>query len=105
VCSSALVLCAGRDEGELAHWVAAIGRDVAELPDHGAAGTPAEVVDVPGGYAEAGASRAYLHGSTWPTWPTWPTSPTRPTWTAWTRPASRWRRGSGDRGGRAGGST
>ncbi|MGY1712639.1 LLM class F420-dependent oxidoreductase [Geodermatophilus sp. SYSU D00758] len=57
VFSSALVLCVGRDEAELARRAAAIGREVDE---HGAAGTPAEVVDVLGRYAEAGASRAYL---------------------------------------------
>ncbi|RFU22501.1 LLM class F420-dependent oxidoreductase [Geodermatophilus marinus] len=60
VFSSALVLCVGRDEAELARRAAAIGREVDELREHGAAGTPAEVVDVLGRYAEAGASRAYL---------------------------------------------
>ncbi|SFK58902.1 LLM class F420-dependent oxidoreductase [Geodermatophilus ruber] len=60
VYSSALVLCVGRDEAELTRRAAAIGRDVEELRAHGAAGTPAEVVDVLGRYAEAGASRVYL---------------------------------------------
>ena len=60
VYSSALVLCVGTDEAELARRAAAIGRDVDELREHGAAGTPAEVVDVLGRYAEAGASRVYL---------------------------------------------
>ncbi|MGY1707657.1 LLM class F420-dependent oxidoreductase [Geodermatophilus sp. SYSU D00697] len=60
VFSSALVLCVGRDEAELARRAAAIGRDVGELREHGAAGTPAEVVDVLGRYAEAGATRFYL---------------------------------------------
>jgi F420-dependent oxidoreductase-like protein len=60
VFSSALVLCVGRDEAELARRAAAIGRDVAELREHGAAGTPAEVVDTLGRYARAGASRVYL---------------------------------------------
>ncbi|MGK5171288.1 LLM class F420-dependent oxidoreductase [Geodermatophilus sp. CPCC 205761] len=60
VYSSALVLCVGKDEAELARRAAAIGRDVDELREHGAAGTPAEVVDVLGQYAEAGASRVYL---------------------------------------------
>jgi F420-dependent oxidoreductase-like protein len=60
VYSSALVLCAGRDEAELARRASAIGREVGELREHGAAGTPAEVVDVLGRYAEAGASRVYL---------------------------------------------
>src|SRR5688500_16537881 len=60
VYSSALVRCVGKDEAELARRAAAIGRDVDELREHGAAGTPAEVVDVLGRYAEAGASRVYL---------------------------------------------
>jgi alkanesulfonate monooxygenase SsuD/methylene tetrahydromethanopterin reductase-like flavin-dependent oxidoreductase (luciferase family) len=60
VYSSALVLCVGRDEAELARRAAAIGREVDELRAHGVAGTPAEAVDVLGRYAEAGAQRAYL---------------------------------------------
>jgi hypothetical protein len=60
VFSTALVLCAGRDEAELARRAGAIGRDVDELRAHGAAGTPAEVVDVLGRYREVGASRVYL---------------------------------------------
>jgi F420-dependent oxidoreductase-like protein len=60
VFSSALVLCVGRDEAEIARRAAAIGRDVDELRAHGVAGTPAEAVDVLGRYAEAGAERVYL---------------------------------------------
>ncbi|NEK60326.1 LLM class F420-dependent oxidoreductase [Geodermatophilus sabuli] len=60
VCSSALVLCVGRDEAELSRRAGAIGREVGELREHGAAGSPAEVVDVLGRYAEAGATRVYL---------------------------------------------
>jgi F420-dependent oxidoreductase-like protein len=60
VYSSALVLCVGKDEAEIARRAAAIGRDVAELREHGMAGTPAEAVDVLGRYAEAGAQRVYL---------------------------------------------
>jgi F420-dependent oxidoreductase-like protein len=60
VYSSALVLCVGKDEAELARRAAAIGRDVVELREHGVAGTPAEAVDVLGRYAEAGAQRVYL---------------------------------------------
>jgi alkanesulfonate monooxygenase SsuD/methylene tetrahydromethanopterin reductase-like flavin-dependent oxidoreductase (luciferase family) len=60
VFSSALVLCVGRDEAEVARRAAAIGRDVGDLRAHGVAGTPAEAVDVLGRYAEAGAARAYL---------------------------------------------
>ncbi|WP_309229594.1 LLM class flavin-dependent oxidoreductase [Blastococcus sp. TML/M2B] len=60
VCSSALVLCVGKDEAEIARRAAAIGREVDELRAHGVAGTPAEAVDVLGRYAEAGAQRVYL---------------------------------------------
>ncbi|WP_040336780.1 LLM class F420-dependent oxidoreductase [Candidatus Blastococcus massiliensis] len=60
VYSSALVLCVGKDEAELARRAAAIGREVDELREHGVAGTPAEAVDVIGRYAEAGAQRIYL---------------------------------------------
>jgi F420-dependent oxidoreductase-like protein len=58
--SSALVLCVGRDEAEIARRAAAIGRDVDDLREHGVAGTPAEAVDTLGRYAEAGAERVYL---------------------------------------------
>jgi F420-dependent oxidoreductase-like protein len=60
VYSSALVLCVGKDDAELARRAAAIGRDVDELRAHGVAGTPAEAVDTLGRYAEAGAGRVYL---------------------------------------------
>lgn len=60
VLSAAQVLCVGRDEAEVARRAAAIGRDPAELRENGLAGTPAEVVDKIGRYAEAGASRLYL---------------------------------------------
>ena len=60
VYSSALVLCVGKDEAEIARGAAAIGRDVEELREHGVAGTPAEAVDIIGRYAEAGSQRFYL---------------------------------------------
>jgi F420-dependent oxidoreductase-like protein len=60
VYSSALVLCVGKDEAEIARRAAAIGREVGELREHGVAGTPGEAVDVLGRYAEAGAERVYL---------------------------------------------
>jgi F420-dependent oxidoreductase-like protein len=60
VYSSALVVCVGKDEAEIARRAAAIGRDVDELRRHGVAGTPAEAVEILGRYAEAGAQRAYL---------------------------------------------
>ena len=60
VYSSALVLCVGRDDAEVARRAAAIGREPAELRENGVAGTPAEAVDTLGRFAEAGASRVYL---------------------------------------------
>jgi F420-dependent oxidoreductase-like protein len=58
--SSALVLCVGKDDAEVARRAAAIGRDPDELRAAGVAGTPAEAVDTLGRFAEAGASRVYL---------------------------------------------
>lgn len=60
VYSSALVVCVGRDDAELARRAAAIGREVDDLRAHGVGGTPAEAVDTIGRYAEAGAQRIYL---------------------------------------------
>jgi F420-dependent oxidoreductase-like protein len=60
VLSAALVLCCGRDDREISRRAAAIGRDVAELREHGLAGTPAEVVERIGQFAAIGASRVYL---------------------------------------------
>lgn len=60
VYSSALVLCCGRTEDEIARRAGAIGRDVAELRENGAAGSPAEVVDKIGRYGALGATRVYL---------------------------------------------
>ncbi|MCX4515003.1 LLM class F420-dependent oxidoreductase [Streptomyces sp. NBC_01619] len=60
VYSNALVVCAGRDDAEVARRAAAIGRDVDELKANGLAGSPAEIVDKIGRYAAAGSSRIYL---------------------------------------------
>jgi alkanesulfonate monooxygenase len=60
VYSNALVLCVGADEAEVRRRAAAIGRDVDDLRDHGVAGTPGEVVDRIGRFAELGAQRIYL---------------------------------------------
>ena len=60
VLSAALVLCCGRDEAEISRRASAIGHDVDELREHALAGTPNEVVDRIGQFAEAGASRVYL---------------------------------------------
>ncbi|MFH9552632.1 LLM class F420-dependent oxidoreductase [Streptomyces sp. NPDC017435] len=58
--SNALVVCVGKDEQDLARRAAAIGREVDELRTNGLAGSPAEVVDKIGRYAEAGSRRFYL---------------------------------------------
>lgn len=59
--STAQVLCAGRDDAEVARRAAAIGRDPGELRASGLAGTPAELVDKIGTFVErAGLHRVYL---------------------------------------------
>ena len=60
VYSNALIACVGKDDAEVARRAAAIGREVPELKENGLTGSPAEVVDKIGRYAEAGASRIYL---------------------------------------------
>ncbi|MBV2355249.1 LLM class F420-dependent oxidoreductase [Streptomyces sp. J2-1] len=60
VYSNALIVCVGRDDQEVARRAAAIGREVDELKENGLAGSPAEVVDRIGRYAEIGARRIYL---------------------------------------------
>jgi F420-dependent oxidoreductase-like protein len=58
--SNALVLCVGSDEAELDRRAAAIGREKAELRENGLVGTPDEVIDKIGRYADLGAQRLYL---------------------------------------------
>ncbi|MEU6523174.1 LLM class F420-dependent oxidoreductase [Streptomyces sp. NPDC046924] len=60
VYSNALVVCVGKDDREIARRAAAIGREVDELRTNGLAGSPAEVVDKIGRYAEIGSRRIYL---------------------------------------------
>ncbi|NBE55374.1 LLM class F420-dependent oxidoreductase [Streptomyces boluensis] len=60
VYSNALVACVGKDDAEVARRARAIGRDVAELKANGLAGSPDEVVEKIGRYAEIGAQRVYL---------------------------------------------
>lgn len=60
VWSNALVVCVGDDEKEVARRAAAIGREPDELRANGLAGTPQEVVDKIGRYADLGAQRIYL---------------------------------------------
>jgi F420-dependent oxidoreductase-like protein len=59
--SAAFVLCAGRDDAEIARRAAAIGREVDELRSNSpTAGTPTEIVDKLEAYAQAGVQRVYL---------------------------------------------
>ena len=58
--SAALVMCVGADEAEFSRRAAAIGREPAELREHGVAGTVSEAVDRLGLLAEHGATRVYL---------------------------------------------
>ena len=58
--SVALVLCCGKDDAQVAARAGVIERDLDELRENGLAGTPAQVVDRIGAYAEAGAQRIYL---------------------------------------------
>ncbi|MFJ6154149.1 LLM class F420-dependent oxidoreductase [Micromonospora profundi] len=60
VWSNALVLCCGRNDAEVARRAAAIGREPDELRANGLAGTPDEVLDTIGRYAEIGSQRLYL---------------------------------------------
>jgi F420-dependent oxidoreductase-like protein len=58
--SAAHVTVCGSGEAELARRAAAIGRDLKELRSTGLVGTPSEIVDKIGAYAEAGATTVYL---------------------------------------------
>jgi F420-dependent oxidoreductase-like protein len=58
--SVALVLAVGADEAEFSRRAAAIGREPAELREHGVAGTVTEAVDRLSALREAGVQRVYL---------------------------------------------
>jgi F420-dependent oxidoreductase-like protein len=58
--SAAQVVCCGKDEAELTRRAASIGRELSELRENGLAGSPSEIVDKIGGFAEAGATTFYL---------------------------------------------
>ena len=60
VYSSAQVVAIGRNDAEVARRAAAIGREVDELKKNGLCGTPNEVIDKIGQWAEVGAERLYL---------------------------------------------
>jgi F420-dependent oxidoreductase-like protein len=58
--SVALVVCCGRDDGEVARRAANIGRQVDELSANGLAGTPTQLLKKIATYREIGVSRIYL---------------------------------------------
>ena len=59
--SAAFVLCAGRDEQDVARRADAIGREVDELRENSPlAGTAGEIVDRLGSFIDAGVQRVYL---------------------------------------------
>jgi F420-dependent oxidoreductase-like protein len=58
--SAGQVLCCGSTEADIARRAAAIEREVSELRDNGLAGTPAEILDKLGRFAEDGVDRFYL---------------------------------------------
>jgi F420-dependent oxidoreductase-like protein len=60
VYSAAQTVCCGRDEAELARRARAIGWDLATQRAAGLVGTPDEIVDRIGAFAELGATRIYL---------------------------------------------
>jgi F420-dependent oxidoreductase-like protein len=60
VYSAGQTVCCGRTGAEVARRAAAIGEDPAELAAAGLAGSPAQIVDKLGRFADIGASRIYL---------------------------------------------
>lgn len=58
--SVALAACVGRDDAEVARRAEVMKRDVAELRANTLTGSPAEVVEKLGRYAEVGVRRVYL---------------------------------------------
>jgi alkanesulfonate monooxygenase SsuD/methylene tetrahydromethanopterin reductase-like flavin-dependent oxidoreductase (luciferase family) len=58
--SSAVVICCAENDKDFARRAAAIGQEPDQLRQHAVAGTPAEVVDKLGAYADAGITRVYL---------------------------------------------
>ncbi|HEY5841249.1 MAG TPA: LLM class flavin-dependent oxidoreductase, partial [Mycobacterium sp.] len=59
--SACFVVCAGRDDAEIARRAASIGRDVDELRGNSPlVGTPAEIVDKLAAFTQVGVQRVYL---------------------------------------------
>ena len=58
--SSALVVCCGSGEAEIARRAAAIGREPAELRENGLGGTPSELVQKLHEFRRVGVTRVYL---------------------------------------------
>jgi F420-dependent oxidoreductase-like protein len=59
--SAAFVVCAGRDDAEIRRRAAAIGREVDELRSNSSlVGTPSEIVERLGAFADIGVQRVYL---------------------------------------------
>jgi F420-dependent oxidoreductase-like protein len=58
--SVAQVVCCGKDEAEIRRRAAALGREPADLREHGLAGTPAEITDKIASFAGIGTERVYL---------------------------------------------
>jgi F420-dependent oxidoreductase-like protein len=58
--SVAQTVCVGRDDAEVARRAEVIGEDPEQLRAEGLGGTPNQVIDKLGHFAELGASRAYL---------------------------------------------
>jgi F420-dependent oxidoreductase-like protein len=60
VYSAAVIVCCGSDPAEVKRRAKVIGRDVDDLRQNGACGTPDEVAESLQRWVEAGATRAYL---------------------------------------------
>jgi F420-dependent oxidoreductase-like protein len=60
VYSAAQTICLGRDDAEVRRRAEAIGRDLDELRENAIAGTPAEVLERIGEFADYGSDRLYL---------------------------------------------
>ncbi len=60
VYSAAQTVCVGRDDAEFARRAEAISENIAQLGEVGLAGSPGQVIDKIGHFAELGARRLYL---------------------------------------------